>query len=567
MIFDITFILVVGFVGGVVAKRFKQPAVVGYLIAGFLASIFFSDLISDHEAIDGIAQIGVALLLFTLGIELSLSKLRNVLKIAVFGGILQIVFCIVVYQLGLMLLGLQAYQALFIAAALSLSSTAVVVKILSENGLIESLGGEIMVAWLLVQDLAVVPLIILLPALKDGFSLSVLPELIVPMASAGVFLFVMMYFGKRVVGWVLGKIAAFNVQELLLLATISICLGVAYITEQFGLSFVLGAFIAGVIISDTTENHAVFNEIRPLRDLFSVVFFVSIALLVPGELILANLPFAIIISIFVMLVKFLLVGGLTFYFGYHSKVAFLVAVGLVQVGEFSFLLIREGISQGLVSQSAFSLVLSVSIITIILTPIMFNYTFRSYKQIRATIKKISPRLHKLLFRKGRHLTTFEELTYRDHVVLCGFGRMGRYIGRALKSSDIPYVVVEYNRYIVNSLRNSGINVVYGDPADKEILDFAQVDHAKQLIVAIPDMHTQRQVIAHAKALNPDIKIISRSHYESDQKELKELGATHVVQPEFAAALTVVERVLSQFKLPNATIAGKIARLKIEHGMG
>jgi monovalent cation:H+ antiporter-2, CPA2 family len=320
-------------------------------------------------------------------------------------------------------------------------------------------------------------------------------------------------------------------------------------------------------IAETTENHAVFTEVRPLRDLFSVVFFVSIALLVPGDIILANLPTAFILSIVVMVVKFLTVGAITLYFGYHSKVAFLVAAGLVQVGEFSFVLIREGIGKGLVSEDAFSLVLSVSVISIIATPLIFTYTFKSYKKIRATIKQLSPRTYTILFRRGAHLTTFEELPFQNHVVLCGFGRMGKYIGRALESADIPYVVVEYNRYIVNSLRTAGINVVYGDPADRDILDFAQVDKAKLLIVAIPDLHTQRQVIAHAKSLKRDIKIISRTHHESDQKVLKTLGANYVVQPEFVAALAVVGRALHQFNLSADVITGKIARLKIEHGMG
>lgn len=567
MIFDITFILIVGFVGGIVAKRLKQPAVVGYLVSGLIASLFFSHLIQNREAIDGIAQIGVALLLFTLGIELSLTRLKNVLKIAIIGGVLQILFCVVVYQAGLILFGFDPYQALFIAAALSLSSTAVVVKVLGEQGLIESLGGEIMVAWLLIQDLAVVPMVILLPLLKDGISYDILPRLMVPLITAGEFLFVMIYFGKRSVSYILAKIAAYNVQELLLLATVSICLGIAYLTEQIGLSFVFGAFIAGVTIAETTENHAVFNEIRPLRDLFAVVFFVSIALLVPGDVVLRLLPVAVLISVGVMVVKFLVVGGIMYYFGYHSKVSILVAIGMVQVGEFSFLLIREGVRQGLVSENAFSLVLSVSVLTIIMTPILFTGMLTSYKQIQKAIKTHMPTLYPYVFRNGVYAKPFEELAFDNHVVLCGFGRMGRYIGRALESAEIPYVVIEYNRYLVNSLRAAGIHVVYGDPSDRLILDCAQVDHAKLLIIAIPDVHTQRQVIEHSKDLNPEIQIISRIHHEDYQKELKALGADLIVQPEFAAALTVVERVLHLFNVSQDLISGKIARLKIEHGMG
>lgn len=566
MLLDFTLIILIGAVGGLLAKYAKQPTIIGYLGAGFLATLLFPRFVKDKEAIDAIAQIGVALLVFTLGIEFNLARISRVIKVAVIGGIFQILISIGLYQLLLTMLGIPSYAALFVAAGFSLSSTAVVVKILSDKNMLSSLPGEIMVAWLLIQDLAVVPLLVILPVFKNGFTSHVLPDLIFPLVTAGVLITVVTLFGRKLTSFFLKKIALFNSQELLLLATLSLCLIVAGVTEWLGLSFALGAFLAGVMVGDSTEHHAMFSEIRSLRDLFTTIFFVSLPLLVPPETIVPFLPFALLLSVLVISIKFLVVAGITWYFGYHSKVSFVVGVGLIQVGEFAFVLVREGLRLDLITTSIYSLVLTVTIITILVTPILFSASAHWYEHIRKLVKNKSPRLYTFLFTRGEHGIVEEQLPFRDHIVLLGYGRMGKYIGRALQSSNIPFVVVEFNRLLVEKLKKEKIPVVYGDPSDYEILDFAQVDLARALIITIPDLTTQLAVIVNARKLNPDITIISRVHFEKDQKILKGVGADMVVHPEFTASLATVEKVLALFHQEKDDVVGKIARLKIEHGM-
>lgn len=560
-----TLIIILGCVGGIFVKYLKLPTVIGYLIAGLIGTFILPDAIKHNEGIDVVAQIGVALLLFTLGIELNFKRLNRVLKIAVFGGLIQIILSIVTYQLLLTSFGLTSYEALFLAAGFSLSSTAVVVKILNEKNMMDTIPGEIMVAWLLIQDLAVVPFLILLPLLKNGMTVGVFSSLGFPLLNIFILLAFILLLGRKIAAFIIKKVTYFNSQELLLLTTFSLCLIVASLTEFLGLSFALGAFLAGVMVAETIENHAIFSQMRPIRDLFSVVFFVSLPLLVSPETILPFLPMAFLISILIIVIKFIIIAILTFNFGYHSKVSFYVGIGLIQVGEFAFVLVREGLRQDLIGQNAYSLVLSVTIITILLTPLFFEYATHLYERIRRTVQARIPALYPVIFETGLEKEITEQLPFNDHVVLCGYGRMGRYIGRALESAGIPFIVVDYHFATIMKLKKTHIMAVYGDATNREILDFAQVDTAKILVVALPDLSSQLSIIVHARNLNPTIMIIARTQFEKNQQLIKSVGADVVIHPEFAAAISAVEKVYSLFSVDPKAVPGKIARLKIEHG--
>lgn len=565
MLLDFTFVILLGVVGGVAAKYFKQPAIIGYLLAGFAGSLFFPQLVKQKEAIDAIAQIGVALLVFTLGIEFNIHRVSKVVKVAVFGGLLQIILSILLYEALLVAFGIPAYPALFISAGFALSSTAVVVKLLSEKKMLTSLPGEIMVAWLLVQDLSVVPLLVFLPIFKNGISAESAANVGIPIALSIILIAFVVTIGRKITTHIVSKIAIFNSQELLLLFTLSLCLLIAGLTQFIGLSYALGAFLAGVMIADSREQHAMFSEIRPLRDLFATVFFVSLALLVPAQTILPFLPFAFLVSILVIFVKFIIVAVLTWMFGYHTKVSFLVGVALIQVGEFAFVLVSEGLRNEIITESMYALVLTVTIITILLTPFVFTQGLLWYELVRRQIKRTKPKLYGLIFSRGEIRHELEELPYRDHVVLLGYGRMGKYIGHALAAVTIPYVVVEFNHALVKKLQTEQVPVVYGDPTDFDILDFAQVDHARAIIIAIPDLNTQLSVIVNARKLNRDIMILSRVHFEADQKILKSVGANYLIHPEFAASLTAIEKMLSLFHRKKEDVATVVTKLKIEHG--
>jgi monovalent cation:H+ antiporter-2, CPA2 family len=566
MLLEFTLILVIGAVGGLVAKNFKQPAVIGYITAGFLATFIFPEGFKEKEPLDAIAQIGVALLLFTLGIELNLRRFSKVVKIAVLGALLQIVLSVMIYSSVLVRLGFSEPASLLVALGFSLSSTAVVIKILNDKKLLNTLPGEIMTAWLLIQDLSVIPILIIVPFLGEGIGVHLLSVVAMPLVTVVYLLAVAFWFGRWLTPYLLKKVAQLNSPELLLVSTLSLCLAVAGLTQFLGLSYALGAFIAGIMISESTEHYAVFSQIRPLRDLFSIVFFVTLPLLVAPSDIIPLLPQALLVSLIVIIVKFCIVLLITFYFGYHSKVSFLVGIGLIQVGEFAFVLVREGLRLGLVQEDMYAFVLTVTIVTILATPVLFGSGVRWYEQVRSLFKKRMPRLYTLFFNRGEHGLLREELPYKDHVVLVGYGRMGKYIGRALLSAGIPFIVIELNRAIVEKLQAEKIPAVFGDPTDPDILDFAQVDHAKVLVVTIPDVGSQLSVILHAHKLRSSITIVSRAQLDSDQKVLKGVGADVVIHPEFTASVAAAQKVLGVFNTGKKDIEKNVARLKIEHGM-
>lgn len=566
MLFEFTLVILVAAIGGFIAKYSKQPAVIGYLLAGFTASVLVPSFLRQKEALDSIAQIGVALLLFTLGIECNIRRISRVVKIAVLGGFLQIIFSSLIYSVALTFLGFPQTASFIVAVGFSFSSTAVVIKILNEKKMLTTLTGEIIVAWLLIQDLTVIPVLIALPFLKDGIQVSLIPQMLIPLVTVIYLIVMALWFGRTLVSYLVKKIALFNSQELLLLTTFTLCLLVAGFTQWLGLSFALGAFIAGMMMSESLEHHAVFSEIRPLRDLFSAVFFVTLPLLAAPEHILGVLPMAITLSILVISVKFTLVVLIAWYFGYHSKVSFLVGIGLVQVGEFAFILVREGLRLGLITEQTYTVVLMVTIFTIVVTPYFFTKGIHWYERLRSFCKMRSIKLYTMFFTTGNQGMNIERLPFKDHVVLVGYGRMGKYIGRALHAMDIPYLVIEINRAIVEKLSGEKIPVLFGDPSDKDILEYAQVDSARAVVITIPDLSGQLSVIVNVRKLKPSILIVSRTQYEADQKVLKGAGADMVIHPEFTASVAVSSKLLALFNHGREEIDKRVARLKIEHGM-
>lgn len=554
-----TVILALAFLGGFIARYLKQSPILGYLLAGLvagpLASKFFAQ--SGQEVLSFLAGIGVSLLLFTLGLELSFKKLVKVRQVVVWGGVIQILAVILWGLLLLPLLGFNFYSSLFIASACSLSSTAVVLKILSGRGELDTLPGEIMLGWLLVQDLAVLPMMVILPSVSL-VSNGGLAQLAISIAKASVSLVIAVFLGRKIVPILLGKVADFKSQELMLLSTVSLCLIFSLLTQALGLSLALGAFLAGVIISSSGEKIAIFSQIKPLRDFFSIIFFVSLGIFLNPAYLATNIARILGLSFLIVFAKFLVVLLLVLYLGYHLKTATSVAMGLVQVGEFSFILAQVALGRNLIDKDVYSLILSISIVTIILTPWFINLSPKLYLFLARLIQR--------RIKSDYLVTPKEELAFKDHVVICGYGRVGSWLGRALQLLAIPFVVVDYDHQIAQSLKEKGISVVYGDPADVDVLDYAQVDKASIVVITFPDKFTQELVIANCHRLNPKVRIISRVHHQEDQARLKALGVEKVVQPEFEASLSIIHRVLHFRGVPSDQIGGKIKRIKIEHGM-
>lgn len=560
-----------GFIGGVLLKSFKQPPVVGYLLTGLVLGLTVGTTLG-HESIAFLSEMGVVLLLFGLGLEFSLVKLKRFGKIAVVGGLLQIGFTWLLAGLLIHQFGFSPFASVFMAAAFSLSSTAVVVKLLTDKGEMDSLAGEIMVAWLIVQDLAVLPMLILLPAIGNGLAsgarwYSVLPTIGAQLAISFGLILLIIVLGKQVVPWFVDKIAALQSRELLLIGVFLVAMVGALTTQTLGLSAALGAFLAGMLIADSVEQHAIFSELRPLRDLFSLLFFVTLGLIIPPGFIFEHFGSIVLLAALIMLVKFVVVSAIMFLFGYHAKTSFILGVGLIEVGEFAFILGKTGLSANIIDTTTYGMILSVALISILLMPPLFFATPQLYATLRDLSKKRFTPIYTRFFRRLEHKDTLPELPFENHVVLCGYGRVGKYVGRALSMADIPYVVIEYNHHTAQKLKKENIEVVYGDPSDVDILDLAQVDKAKAIVIAIPDITTQQAVIVHSLTLNKNITIYCRTHHEDHQQVLKALGVTSIIQPEFEASLSITDKILKIFGKEPAEIEGKISRLKIEHGLG
>jgi len=372
------------------------------------------------------------------------------------------------------------------------------------------------------------------------------------------------FLGRTGIPWVLNKIAAFGSREIFLLTVMGIVFMSGTVAYMAGLSAALGAFIAGILIAETSQNHTIFAEVRPLRDLFAVVFFVSLGMALPVSPLAPVLPMILFGTVIIMVIKTVVVYLLSRFLGYHKKTAFLVALGLTEMSEFGFIIARVGWTTNMISEQQYAIIVALVFVTIMISAPIFVNGQKLYYFLRKHAKFLYPdfipnKVETELFKKSTPL--------KDHVVICGYGRVGRYIGRALTMSAIPFIVVDYNHTTVKELREKNIPVIYGDPADLDVLDYAEVDFARAVVIAIPDQHTQEMVIANAQTLNKHIKIICRTHHEADQIRLRTLGVTTIVQPEFEAALSITTKLLSQFGVEHTDIEGRISRLKIEHGLG
>lgn len=535
--------------GGMLAKSLKLPSLVGYIIAGIVFGLFLPE---DFKSIGNLAQIGTILLLFSIGIELSLTSLSKFLKVAVIGSIIQILLVTFSSFIILNLFHFSQVTSLILAIGFSLSSTAVVVKLLSERGEMETIHGGIMLGWLLVQDLAVIPIMVILPVLTNldsGWAISIGLALI----KAAVVVGATVVLGKMVIPYFIHKVAEANSRELLLLFSVGLALGTAAITSVFGISPALGAFLAGIVISDSQEHHAIFAETRPLRDLFMALFFVSLGFLVNPRIVLDQLPLIISLALIVLILKAVVVFFVSTFFGYRGKTAVAASLGLAQVGEFAFVIFSAAMSLSLISPENTTLGISVTLLTLILTPLFFGGALPFWRWAR-----------KFSLFSGGEKRDFVAEDFNDHIIICGYGRVGKWVGKALIGFGIPFVVIEYNQNVVNELKEGGISVLYGDPTEPEVLEAVGIRDAKAVILAIPDRVAQETLIAYTQSVAPNVKIISRAHLDSDWEKLKTLRVDKIVQPEFEAAIEIIRSVLISRGKNHEEISDAVKSLRVSH---
>lgn len=538
---DIAIIVVAGLGGALLAQRLKQPLILGYILAGVVVGPYTGGItVGDIHEIELLAEIGVALLLFALGLEFSLSELKPVRAIALFGTPIQILLTMAAgYAMGRSF-GWPATQAIWLGALISLSSTMVVLKTLMGRGLIGTLSSKVMIGMLIVQDLAVVPLMIILPQL--GNPEAGLPLLAVAAVKSALFLVVMLYFGARLLPRLLAYVAQWNSRELFILSITAIGLGVGYATYLVGLSFAFGAFVAGMVLSESDYGHQALSDIVPLRDVFGLLFFTSVGMLLDPHFLLANMNRILVLFLFIALAKGSIFYLLAKLFGYLNVVPLAVALGLFQVGEFSFVLARVGLKIEAITPDLYSLVLATSVLTMVLTPLTAALTTPLYR--------LRQRLSPQEAIQAENLPS-EGLT--DHVVIAGGGRVGQHIAQVLTQLKVPFVLVELNHQRMLECKAAGFPVIYGDMSQPTAIEVARVATARLLLVTTPSVVVAQAIVQQAHRLKPDLHIIGRADGVEQTQQLYEGGVYMVVLPEMEAGLEIARQALLHLEIPLATV--------------
>ena len=538
---DLILLVVTAFFSGLLMQRLGQPLILGYILTGIAFGPYTGGfaLTSVHE-IELLAEIGVALLLFALGLEFSLKDLKPVKKIALIGTPIQIILTIGMgYGIG-QLMGWDAKSSLWLGALVSLSSTMVLLKTLMNQGWLGTLSSKVMVGMLIVQDLAVVPLIVLLPMLNDP-SLGWI-SLEIAILKTVVFLVGMILFGTRLLPFIMRYIAHLGSRELFLLAITAIGLGVGYLTYLVGLSFAFGAFVAGMVLSESDYGHQALSDIIPVRDLFGLLFFASVGMLLNPEFLLDHWKQVLMLVLIVSLGKGIIFALLARIFKYGNVVPLAVGLGLFQVGEFSFVLAQVGVSTNSISHEVYSLVLTTAIITMFLTPIISGQTAKLYALSKRWFQ------HEPL-----DTINYPKSGLRNHVIIVGGGRVGFRIAQVLKRLSVPMLIIELDQLRVERAKQAYIPVIYGDASHEVVLEAAETPSARLLIITSPEVVIAQAIVENAREVNSEIKVVARAPGVEFLEEFKKLNISEVVIPEFEAGLEMARKALVHLHIPAAKI--------------
>ena len=522
--------LVLAFLLGMLANRLRISPLVGYLAAGVLAGPFTPGFVADTSLAPELAEIGVILLMFGVGLHFSLKDLLAVKSIAIPGAVAQIAVATLLGMGLSSLMGWDLATGLVFGLCLSTASTVVLLRALEERQLIESQRGQIAIGWLIVEDLVMVLTLVLLPAFSGMLEshhsspVELLTGLAVTIGKVIAFMVLMMVVGRRVVPWILAKTASTGSRELFTLSVLALALGIAYgAVEFFDVSFALGAFFAGMVLNESELSQRAAHDTLPLRDAFAVLFFVSVGMLF-DPMILVREPLTVIATLAIIvfgksIAAFLLVKM----FGHSKRTALTISVSLAQIGEFAFILAGLGISLGLLSEHGRNLVLAGAILSIMFNPLLFTL-LEKYLAKTETIEDQSVE---------EAVEDEKQIPFDlcNHALLVGYGRVGSLLGEKLQAAGIPLVVIENSRPRVEALRDQGISTVLGNAANQEVMDLARLDCARWLLVTIPNGYEAGEIVASARVKRPNIEIIARAHYDDEVTYILERGANRVVMGE------------------------------------
>lgn len=552
LLFTIAISLALAFVGGFIALKARLSPIVGYLLVGAIIGPYTPGFVADTALASELSEIGVILLMFGVGMHFSIDDLLAVRKIAIPGAVLQILAATLM-GIGIAhVWGWGLGGGLVLGLALSVASTVVLLRALEEQGELASENGNIAVGWLIVEDVIMVLVLVLLPALAGWLGGKTDPAMAgeslwatlgITLGKVALFVFLMLKIGRQLFPWLLNKVAATGSRELFTLFVIGVALGIAYGSAAlFGVSFALGAFFAGIVIHESHLSHRAAENALPLQDAFAVLFFVSVGMLFDPQILITH-PFQVLAVVSIIVIgKSLAAFCLILSFRYPLNTAFKVSASLAQIGEFSFILASLGSTLGLLPKDGQSLILAGALISITLNPLFFHLS--AFLKDKLQDKTLFAKLH---LRASEAGLTLANANLKSHVVMVGFGRVGRVMGRLLQENEIPFVVIERNRSTVEELQQKGIAAIYGDAESQELLDLIRLQEAIYFVVTPLDSFQVRQLVHSARQVNPAIKIMVRTHSESERMFLESQDGDITVMGDPELGLTMTRYILKDYQ--------------------
>jgi CPA2 family monovalent cation:H+ antiporter-2 len=543
LLVNITVALAYALVGGLLARRIGLPTIVGYLVAGVALGPFTPGFRGDPEAIHQMAEFGVILLMFGVGLHYNFTDLWQVRRVAIPGAVLQLaVIAAIGFTLG-RAWGMQPAGAWIFGVATSVASTVVLMRSLMDHGWLESPAGKVAIGWLVVEDLLMVAILVFVPALVVP-SASPWATAGIAMGKAVLFVALMMFVGARVVPFVLGRVVHTRSRELFVLVALTMAVGTALASSAFfGVSLALGAFVAGVVVSESPFSHQIGADLLPFREAFAVVFFVSVGMLVNPAYVLEHWDRLLLVTALITVGKGLVSGILATTLGCAARTTLVLAAGRSQIGEFSFIVGQTGVALGVLDESQYSLILAGAIVSIMINPLVMRLVEpaeRAMKRNRAVWRLLDRRA-------AEPFPSTEEVS--DHIVIVGCGRVGRHIAETLAKMDIPRLVIESDPIRVDKLQELGVPVLYGEAGNSDILEHAALARSRALVITLPDDAAALSVVAAARKIRPDLHIISRASTWDGARELRASGAGEVVRPELEGGVEIVRRTLLELRLP------------------
>lgn len=553
LIVDLVLALGAAFLGGIVAQRLGQPVLVGYIVAGILIGPNTPGLVADRENVETLANLGVAFLMFAIGVELSFSELKRVRRVALVAGGIQIPVTIVIGTLAGLAIGWSWQAAALLGGGFAISSTIVALKLSVSRGQSESPQARTALGIGIIQDLSLVPMIALLPVLT-GDSENLVLSLGRSLGIAAVALVIVIVLGMKLVPRVLYFVARTESRELFLLTIVLIALGTAVVSEMAGLSLALGAFLAGLVVSESEFDTQVLAEIIPIRDLFATLFFVAIGMLLEPGFIVRNAVPVVALLVVLIVGKLIIVSGALLIAGVNHRISTLSATLLAQMGEFSFVLAGVGLADGIIRNDQYGLFLGVAVGSILISPAVLRFS--------PALVAMSSRLPGVREREATREDDgpSPEVEEINDVILCGYGRVGAVIGNVLDQQGVRYSVIEINPAIVRELRNRGVPAYYGDAGSDALLNRAGIERARVLVVTVSDLVAARAAIRRARALNPGIAIVTRASSRAEVQVHRDAGADEIIQPEYEAGLEFVLHVLGRIGMS----PGETGEVLLEH---